>query len=57
MGKKSIKRSIRISKYVIYKETLVDYKELFWSFIGAFIGIGIIAFYQSYFLTQYETFF
>lgn len=57
MGKKSIKRSIRISKYVIYKETLVDYKELFWSFIGAFIGIGIIAFYQSYFLTQYENIF
>jgi len=57
MVKKSLKRSIRISKYVIYKETLVDYKELFWSFIGAFVGIGIIAFYQSYFLTPYENIF
>jgi len=32
---------------VIYKETLVDYKEHIWSFIGSFIGIGLIAFIQS----------
>ncbi len=30
--KKTIKRTFRVSKYVIYKETLVDYKEHFWSF-------------------------
>jgi len=44
---KKIKRGLRVSKYVIYKETLVDKKEHFWSFVGAFIGIGLIAFLQS----------
>lgn len=48
MIKKKIKRSLRVSKYVVYKETLVDYKEHFWSFLGSFIGIGLIAFIQSH---------
>ncbi|AZA55107.1 HPP family protein [Chryseobacterium sp. G0201] len=55
--KKTIKRTFRVSKYVIYKETLVDYKEHFWSFLGAFFGIGIIAFIQSYQLLQAENVF
>jgi CBS-domain-containing membrane protein len=57
MLKKRIKRSLRVSRYVIYKETLVDIKENFWSFAGAFTGIGIIAFIQSYSLTQTENLF
>lgn len=55
--KKAIKRSLRVSKYVIYKETLVDYKEHFWSFLGAFFGIGIIAFIQSHSLSSTENIF
>jgi CBS domain-containing membrane protein len=55
--KKTIKRTFRVSKYVIYKETLVDYKEHFWSFLGAFFGIGIIAFIQSHQLLQAENVF
>ena len=55
--KKKTNRSIRVSRYVIYKETLIDYKEHFWSFIGAFIGIGIIAFLQSEFLLKEENIF
>ncbi len=42
-----IKRSYRKTKYILYKETLIDFKEHFWSFIGSFIGIGIIAYLQS----------
>lgn len=57
MVKKKIQRSIRVSKYIIYKETLVDYKEHLWSFIGAFVGIGLIAFFQSYLLTDFESIF
>jgi CBS-domain-containing membrane protein len=45
---KKIKRSIRVSRYVIYRETLVDFREHFWSFIGSFIGIGLIAFFHSH---------
>jgi CBS-domain-containing membrane protein len=55
--KQKIKRTFRVSKYVIYKETLVDYKEHFWSFLGAFFGIGIIAFIQSHYLLEQENVF
>lgn len=48
---------MRISRYVMYKETLVDFREHFWSFLGSFIGIGLIAFIQSYSLTRYENIF
>jgi len=47
---KKIKRTYRKTKYVLYKETLVDFTEHFWAFIGSFIGLGIIAF------LQYKTF-
>lgn len=57
MVKIKIKRGLRVSRYVIYKETLVDSKEHLWSFLGAFIGIAIIAFLQSYFLTKDENIF
>ncbi len=55
--RKTIKRGLRVSRYIVYKETLVDYKEHFWSFVGAFIGIGLIAFFQSRILTNYENLF
>lgn len=55
--RKKIARVFRISKHIIYRETLIDYREHFWSFMGAFIGIGIIAFIQSRTLTKYENVF
>lgn len=42
-----IKRNYRKTKYILYKETLIDFKEHFWAFLGSFVGIGIIAFLQS----------
>ncbi|MEG0851951.1 HPP family protein [Flavobacterium plurextorum] len=42
-----IKRSYRKTRYILYKETLIDYKEHFWSFLGSFVGIGILAYVQS----------
>jgi CBS-domain-containing membrane protein len=57
MIKHKIKRTIRVSKYIIYKETLVDFREHFWSFIGAFAGIGLNAFIQSKFLPNIENLF
>jgi len=44
---KKIKRGYRKTRYILYKETLVDYKEHFWAFLGSFFGIGIIAYMQS----------
>lgn len=52
--KKRIKRAVRISQYIFYRETLIDFREQFWSFFGAFVGIGAIAFYQTYFLNREE---
>lgn len=57
MVKKKIKKAFRVSKYILYKETLVDYKEISWSFVGAFIGIALIAFFQSSLLTRNENIF
>lgn len=42
-----IKRNYRKTKYILYKETLVDFEEHFWAFLGSFIGIGLIAYMQS----------
>ncbi|WP_449500861.1 HPP family protein [Aquirufa beregesia] len=50
--KRKIKRGNRISQYVIYKETVIDQKENFLSFLGAFLGVGIIAFCQKQILNE-----
>jgi CBS-domain-containing membrane protein len=55
--RKRINRGLRLSKYIVYKETLIDYKEHFWSFVGAFTGIGIIAFMQSFQFSEHENIF
>ena len=39
-----------MARVVIYKETLVDHREHFWTFIGSFIGIALIGLLNSYFL-------
>lgn len=57
MLKRKLKRQLRVYRYVIYKETLVDYKEHFWSFVGAFVGIGILAYIQSLQLPSLENIF
>ncbi|KGO90146.1 HPP family protein [Flavobacterium suncheonense] len=46
MPTKKIKRGYRTTRYILYKETLVDFKEHFWAFVGAFVGMGIIAYLQ-----------
>lgn len=57
MLKQRLRRQLRVYKYVVYKETLIDFKDHFWSFVGAFIGIGIIAYLQSLQLSQLENIF
>lgn len=42
-----IKKNYRKTKYILYRETLVDVKEHFWAFIGSFVGIGLVAYMQS----------
>lgn len=52
MGVQKIKRSYRKTKYILYKETLVNFREHCWAFLGSFIGIGILAYLQSQTLPQ-----
>jgi CBS domain-containing membrane protein len=55
--KKRIKRNIRLARVVIYKETLLNYKEHFWTFLGAFFGIGIIGFLNSHYFDVHDNLF
>lgn len=57
MPVQKIKRSYRKTKYILYKESLIDFKEHFWAFLGSFIGIGIIAYLQSHTLLQSDVVF
>lgn len=47
MPLKRLRRGYRKTRYILYKETLVDFREHFWAFTGSFVGIGIIAYLQS----------
>ncbi len=44
---RKIKRTMRVARYVIYKETLIDFQEHLWTFIGSFVGIGGIGMIHS----------
>lgn len=50
--KQKIKRSYRVAKYVVYRQTIVEPLDHLWTFIGAFLGIGLIGFIQSNKLTE-----
>ncbi|WP_207508662.1 HPP family protein [Telluribacter humicola] len=52
-----IKRQVRVARYVFYKETLIDTKEHFWTFIGSFTGIGLIGYLSSLFFTSNDNLF
>jgi CBS-domain-containing membrane protein len=44
---------MRIARYVLYRETLVNYHEHIWSFLGSFVGIGLLSvLHYTYFLPQ-----
>jgi CBS domain-containing membrane protein len=44
---KKLKRRMRVLKIVMYKETLIDFNEHLWTFVGSFVGIGLIGYSQS----------
>ncbi len=52
-----IKHHAKRAKYIIYKETLIDFREHLWTFIGSFVGIGIIGFLNSKYFTAYDNLF
>jgi len=55
--KQKIKRSYRITKYVIYRQTILEPLDHLWTFIGAFTGIGTIGLlHENSFATQDHVF-
>lgn len=52
-----LNRSYRKVKYVLYRETLIDTKEHILTFLGAFVGIGIIGFINSKYLVANDNLF
>jgi CBS domain-containing membrane protein len=48
---------VRTARFIVYKETLVDYKEHLWTFIGSFLGIGIIGFFSSFYFSTADNLF
>lgn len=51
---KIVKRSYHYTKRIIYTETLFNFQEHLWTFIGSFLGIGIIGFLNSQYLSVYD---
>lgn len=45
-----IRRNLRKARVVIYTETLIDFREHLWTFIGSFVGIAAIGFINSRYL-------
>lgn len=55
--RKHIHRRFHVVKRVAYQETLIDYKEHIWTFIGSFLGIGLIGLLNSRFLGSEDNLF
>lgn len=45
--KQKIKKQVRVVKYILYKETLIDNREHLWTFIGSFVGIALVGLLHS----------
>jgi CBS domain-containing membrane protein len=50
--KYKIRKNYRKARYIVYKETLIDPIDHLWTFIGGFLGIGLIGIVQSYLKTS-----
>ncbi len=55
--KDKIRRNIRIARYVVYRETIIDKTDMLWTFLGGFFGIGIIGFISSKYFTLNDNLF
>ena len=52
-----IKKQYRKARYILYRETLIDSKEHLLTFIGSFVGIGLIGLLNSKYLVASDNLF
>jgi CBS domain-containing membrane protein len=57
MLKKKIRRTYRVAKYVVYRQTIIEPTDHLWTFIGAFLGIGLIGLIQKTRLDELDNIF
>ncbi|NQX43649.1 HPP family protein [Pedobacter steynii] len=57
MPGKIIRKHYRRARYVLYRETLIDAKEHILTFIGSFVGIGLIGLLNSQYLVANDNLF
>lgn len=55
--KKKFRKRLRQVRYIVYRETLVDYKEHLFTFLGSFTGIGLIGLLNSRHLKAHDNIF
>ncbi len=55
--RKRMKRAYRVSRYVVYRQTILNPSDHFWTFVGGFIGIGLIGFVQQNNFAEHDTIF
>lgn len=55
--KAHLQRAYRITRYVVYRQTIVEPMDHLWTFFGAFVGIGTIGFLQSRALPELDNIF
>lgn len=57
MPREIIRKHYRRARYVLYRETLIDAKEHVLTFIGSFIGIGLIGLLNSQYMVANDNLF
>jgi len=55
--RKQLKRHLRKARVIYYKETLIDYREQLWTFLGSFCGIGLIGLLNSRYFSASDNLF
>lgn len=45
--KKRLRRTYRVARHVVYRQTLLEPEDHFWTFVGAFLGIALIGLMQK----------
>jgi hypothetical protein len=57
MPRKRIRKHYRRARYILYRETLIDAKEHILTFVGSFVGIGLIGLLNSQYLIANDNLF
>ena len=55
--KQRFRRRYRTVKYIVYKESLIDFREHFWTFLGSFVGLALMGLINSEYISVHDNLF